>query len=56
MKLIKIRIRNQLDNSVFPEMAIETPEKLSDSDLDAIIISVWNRKPRRYRRCCTVVF
>ena len=40
----------EMDNPVFLliliKMAIETPDKLSDSDLDAII-SVWNRKPRR---------
>ena len=49
MKLIKTRIRNRIGQSspfYLMKMAIETPEKLSDSDLDAII-SVWNRKPRR---------
>ena len=49
MKLIKTRIRNRTGQSSLSYMmkiAIETPEKLSDSDLDAII-SVWNRKPRR---------
>ena len=46
MKLIKTRIRNRIGQSNLMKIAIETPEKLSDSDLDAII-SVWNRKPRR---------
>ena len=32
------------------KIAIETPEKLTDTDLDAII-SIWKRKPRGY---CTV--
>ena len=47
MKLIKTRIRNRIGQSSLSylmKIAIETPEKLSDSDLDAII-SVWNRKP-----------
>ena len=47
MKLIKTRNRiGQSSLSYLMKIAIETPEKLSDSDLDAII-SVWNRKPRR---------
>ena len=49
MKLIKTRSRNRIRQSSFPylmKMAIETPEKLSDFDLDAII-SEWSRKPRR---------
>ena len=48
-KLIKTRSRNQIGQSSLSylmKIAIETPEKLSDSDLDAII-SVWNRK-----NCC----
>ena len=47
MKLIKTRIRNRIGQSSLSyliKIAIETPEKLSDSDLDAII-RVWNRKP-----------
>ena len=47
LKLIKTRIRNRIGQSSLSylmKIAIETPEKLSDSDLDAII-SVWNRKP-----------
>ena len=57
MKLIKTRIRNRIGQSSLSylmKIAIETPEKLSDSDLDAII-SVWNRKPRRIAYKCTVL-
>ena len=43
MKLIKTRIHIRIGQS---STAIETPEKLSDSDLDAVF-SVWNRKCRR---------
>ena len=49
MKLIKTRMRNRIEQSslsCFMKIALVTPEKLSDSDLDTII-SVWNRKPRR---------
>ena len=48
MKLIKTRIRNRIGQfslSHLMKIAIETPETLSDAELDAII-SVWNRKPR----------
>ena len=48
MKLIKTRQNQsgQSSLSYLMKMALQTPEKLSDSDLDAFI-SVWNRKPRR---------
>ena len=49
MKLMKTRIHNRIGQSSLSYLmkkAIETTEKLSDSDLDAII-RVWNRKPRR---------
>ena len=48
MKLIKTRMRNRIEQSSLSylmKIALETPEKLSDSDVD-VIISVWNRKPR----------
>jgi len=49
MKLIKTRLRNRTGESSLSylmKIAIETPEKLTDTDLEAII-SIWNRKPRR---------
>ena len=48
MKLIKTRIRHRIGQfslSHLMKIAIETPETLSDAELDAII-TVWNRKPR----------
>ena len=49
MKLIKTRNRNGIGHSSLSylmKIAIETPNKLSDSDFDASI-NVWNRKSRR---------
>ena len=49
MKLIKTRLRNRIGQSSLSylmKIAIETPEKLTAEDLNAIV-SVWNRKPRR---------
>ena len=50
MKLMKIRMRNRIEQSSLSylmKIAFETPEKLSDSVLDAII-SVWNSQIRYY--------
>ena len=55
MKLIKTRIRNRIGQSSLSylmKIAIETPEKLSDSDLDAII-SVESLEELLYK--CTVL-
>ena len=49
MKLIKTRLRNRIRQSSLSyllKIGIETPEKLTDTDLEAII-SIWNRKPRK---------
>ena len=49
MKLIKTRLRNRTGESSLSylmKIAINTPEKLTDTDLEAII-TIWNRKPRR---------
>ena len=49
MKLIKSRLRSRLSEISLTQLmkiAIEGPEKLSESDIEQII-SVWNRKPRR---------
>ena len=49
MKLIKTRLRNRIGQSnlsYLMKIGIETPEKLTDTDLEAII-SIWNRKPRK---------
>ena len=49
MKLIKTRLRNwigQSSLSYLVKICIETMEKLTDTDLEAII-SIWNRKPRK---------
>ena len=49
MKMIKTRLRSQIGASSLSHLmkiAIESPEKLSDDDLEQII-KVWNRKPRR---------
>ena len=49
MKLIKTRLRNRMGErslSNLMKITIESPEKLSDNDLDEII-NIWNRKPRR---------
>ena len=49
MKLIKTRLRNCLSDSSLSNLmkiAIESPDILSEDDLDAII-DIWNRKGRR---------
>ena len=49
MKLIKDRLRSRLTElslSNLMKIAIESPEKLTDSDLEEIV-EVWNRKGRR---------
>ena len=49
MTLIKTRLRNRIGQSSlsYPmKIGIETPEKLTDTDLEAIS-SIWNRKPRK---------
>ena len=49
MKLIKNRLRNcptELSLSNLTKIVIESPEKLTDSDLEEIV-DVWNRKSRR---------
>ena len=49
MKLIKTRLRNYLSDSSLSNLmkrAIESPNILSEDDLDAII-DIWNRKGRR---------
>ena len=47
MKMTKTRLKNRLKESSLSflmKIAIESPEKLSDKDLDDII-DIWNRKP-----------
>ena len=49
MKLIKSRLRSRLSEISLTQLmkiAIEGPDKLSESDIEQVI-SVWNRKPRR---------
>ena len=49
MKLIKTRLRNNLGElslSHLMKTAIESPETLSDSDLEEVV-TIWNRKGRR---------
>ena len=49
MKLVKNRLRNRLTElslSNLMKIVIESPEKLTDSDLEEIA-DVWNRKGRR---------
>lgn len=49
MKMIKTRLRNWLGEcslSYLMKLSIESPEKRSDDDLDAII-RIWSRKPRK---------
>ena len=49
MKLLKTRLRNRLSDSSLlhlMKIAIESPDKLSDSDTEEIV-NVWNRKSRR---------
>ena len=49
MKLIKTRLRNSLGEcslSHLMKISIESPEKLTDSDLEEIV-DIWNRKSRR---------
>ena len=49
MKMIKTRLRNRLGEmslSLLMKIAIESPQKMSDRDLEEVI-DVWNRKPRR---------
>ena len=46
MKIIKTRLRNRMGEkslSHLMKISIESPEKLSDSDLENIV-GVWNRK------------
>ena len=48
MKLIKNRLRNrltELSRSNLMKIVMETPKKLTDSDLEEIV-DVWNRKGR----------
>ena len=49
IKLIKNRLHNHLTELILPNLmkiVIESPEKLTDSDLEEIV-DVWNRKGRR---------
>ena len=49
MKLIKTRLRNRLGElslSYLMKIAIESPETLSDSDLEEVV-TFWNRKGRK---------
>ena len=49
MKLLKTRLRNCLSDSSLlhlMKIAIESPDKRSDSDTEEIV-NVWNRKSRR---------
>ena len=49
MKMIKTRLRNRIGETSLSHLmtiAIESPEKLTDNDLENII-DIWNRKPRR---------
>ena len=49
MKLIKTRLRNRIGEkslSYLMKIAIESPAKLTDEDLENII-DVWKRQPRR---------
>ena len=49
MKLIKTRLRSRLSDtslSHLMKIAIESPDKLLDSDLEEIV-DTWNRKSRR---------
>ena len=49
MKLIKTRLRSRIGEkslSYLMKIAIESPESLSEDDLDSII-EIWKRKPRR---------
>ena len=49
MKMIKTRLRNRLGEkslSYLMKIAIESPQKLTDEDLEAII-GIWTRKARR---------
>ena len=49
IKLIKTRLRNRIGESSLSylmKISMETPERLSDNDLENII-DIWNRKHRR---------
>ena len=49
MKVIKTRLRNRMGESSPNHLvliAIESPDKLNDNELDCIV-NVWNEKPRR---------
>ena len=49
MKMIKTRLRNRLGQcslSQLMKIAIESPERLSDDDLENIF-TMWSRKPRK---------
>ena len=58
MKLIKTRLRNRIGQSSLSylmKIGIETPEKLTDTDLEAII-SIWNRKPSCMNSCTVLLY
>ena len=47
MKMIKTRLRNRIGESSLSSLtriAIESPEKLSDNDLENIV-DIWNQEP-----------
>ena len=49
MKIVKSRLRNRLEEanlSYLMKIALESPEALSDEELEQIV-TVWTRKPRR---------
>ena len=49
MKMIKTRLRNRIGDSSLNHLmliAIESPDVLTDSELDCIV-HIWNKKPRR---------
>ena len=47
MKMIKTQLRNRLgEANLLHLMKIESPETLSDAELEQIV-DLWNRKPRR---------
>ena len=49
MKMVKSHLRNQLGEanlSYLMKIALESPEALSDEELE-LIVTVWTRKPTR---------
>jgi len=46
MKMIKTRLRNKLSEKSLMKISIESPQKLTDEDLE-MMIEIWNRKARR---------